>query len=94
MVVAADTAAGLHTLGEEYCDIVQLKTSTNFFPTFMVPSLSRTLLIVTHSLQDRFLLVACHVLVPYLWERFCQKFGNPAFAMRVQGPLSFRLRNV
>jgi hypothetical protein len=43
MVVAADTAAGLHTLGEEYCDIVQLKTSTNFFPTFMVPSLSRTL---------------------------------------------------
>ncbi|KAF9371262.1 peroxisome biogenesis factor 10 [Podila verticillata] len=47
------TLLGMQTLGEEYCDIMQIRDSTNTFP----------------SLPRRSALVFWHVLVPYLYSK-------------------------
>ncbi|KAG0072018.1 peroxisome biogenesis factor 10 [Podila epicladia] len=51
------TLLGTQTLGEEYCDIVQIRSSTSTFP----------------SLPRRSALVFWHVLVPYLYSKGSQE---------------------
>ncbi|KAG0334142.1 peroxisome biogenesis factor 10 [Podila horticola] len=51
------TLLGTQTLGEEYCDIMQIRSSTNTFP----------------SLPRRSALVFWHVLVPYLYSKGSQE---------------------
>ncbi|KAF9353248.1 peroxisome biogenesis factor 10 [Mortierella sp. NVP85] len=52
------TLLGMQTLGEEYCDIMQIKGSTGTFP----------------SLARRSALVFWHVLVPYLYSKGTQEW--------------------
>ncbi|KAG0370227.1 peroxisome biogenesis factor 10 [Gamsiella multidivaricata] len=51
------TLLGMQTLGEEYCDIMQIKSSAGTFP----------------SLPRRSALVFWHVLVPYLYSKGAQE---------------------
>ncbi|KAF9431197.1 peroxisome biogenesis factor 10 [Podila epigama] len=56
------TLLGTQTLGEEYCDIMQISSSTNTFP----------------SLPRRSALVFWHVLVPYLYSKGSQELRRRA----------------
>ncbi|KAG0048644.1 peroxisome biogenesis factor 10 [Gryganskiella cystojenkinii] len=51
------TLLGTQTLGEEYCDIMQIKSSSNTFP----------------SLPRRSALVFWHVLIPYIYSKGAQE---------------------
>ncbi|KAF9188429.1 peroxisome biogenesis factor 10 [Haplosporangium sp. Z 767] len=69
------TLLGTQTLGEEYCDIMQINSSTGTFP----------------SLPRRSALVFWHVLVPYLYSKGAQELRRRTRSQQPQRHAGHRL---